>query len=172
MKLINVNWYSIFYWLSIADNARDFFITFITIFTVISVLATICFIVGRDECMECPKDGLGERSKKWMWWAYPFMILFWAMYILTPSKTDTMLIIAGGSVGNFITSDSSSKQIPSDITKFLHLRLEKYVSDLSNSDREVIGIAPKTNKENFLDKAKDLSKEELIDYLKKDTTLK
>lgn len=171
MKFLDINWYSIFYWLSVADNAKAFFVTFITIFTSISVIATLCFMVGRDADGECPKDGLAERAKKWMWWSYPFTIFFWSLFIFTPSKTDTLLIIAGGSMGNFLTTDSSSKKIPADITKFLHRELMSKTESLSENAKAELGLQPKTPKETLLEKAKDLTKEELIEYLKTDTTL-
>ncbi len=108
---MTTNWYKIFYWLTVADNFKSLFITLIVIFMIICVIATFWFVFDRET--NTLKATLGaERAKRWMWWSYPLCILFWALYIATPSKSDTLLIIAGGSVGNFVTSDSSSRQIP------------------------------------------------------------
>lgn len=164
------NWYKIFYWLTVADNAKAMFITFIVIFTLISVITTICFIVGREDDMAAENDSLAERSKKWMWWSYPFMILFWTLYVFTPSKSDTLLIIAGGAVGNFVTSDSASKAIPSDITNFLHTKLQVEIAGANDEVKRSLGV--QSPKEKLIDKAKELTKEQLIEYLSNDSTLK
>ena len=83
------------------------------------------------------------------------------------------MIVAGGAVGNFITTDTSAKSIPSDITKFLHLSLNKEIEDLQKEVktdiRKELGV--QTEKDKFIDKVEKLSKEELIEYLKRDTTL-
>lgn len=161
MKLLTIDWYRIFYWLSVADNAKTFFVAFIWVFTIISVVSTIGFFSNLR--MEC---------KKWMWWSYPFMVLFWGAYVFTPSKTDTLMIIAGGSVGNFLTSDSSSRQLPSDVTKFLHLKLKNEIDGIGDEARATLGIPEKTPKEKLLDKAKDFTKEQLIEAIKGDSTIK
>jgi hypothetical protein len=171
MRFLDVNWYSIFYWLSVADNAKAFFITLMVLFSIGCVISSLCFAFGREEDCTCPKGGMAERAKKWMWYCYPFAIFFWSLFIFTPSKTDTLLIIAGGATGNFLTTDSSSKKIPSDITKFLHMELIKKTESLSDETRTELGLKPKTAKDIFLEKAKDFSKEQLIEYLKSDTTL-
>lgn len=165
------NWYAIFYWLTVADNAKAFFITFICIFTAISLAATLTFICCRRGADLTASDkSAGERAKKWMWWSYPFMILFWALFIFTPSKLDALFIIAGGSATTFLTSDSSAKKIPADITNFVHRKLQSYTTSLDPEVKAELGI-PKTAKESFLDKAKSLTKEELIDLIKTDTTV-
>lgn len=164
MKLLTINWYSIFYWLSVADNAKTFFVAFIWIFTIVSVIATIAFFTINDDEK--------KEARKWIMWSYPFMMLFWGLYIFTPSKTDTLMIIAGGSVGNFLMSDSSSKQLPSDVTQFLHLRLKKEIDGINDDAKESLGIPKKTPKEKLLDKAKDFTKEQLIEAIKGDSTIK
>ena len=165
MKLLTINWYSIFYWLSVADNATTFFVAFIWVFTAVSVIATIAFFA-------IDIDVEKKEARKWMWWSYPFMVLFWGAYVFTPSKTDTLMIIAGGSVGNFLTTDSSSQKLPSDITQFLHLRLKKEIDGIGDEARVSLGLPQKTPKEKFLDKAKDFTKEQLIEAIKSDTTVK
>ena len=81
--------------------------------------------------------------------------------------------MAGGAVGNFITTDTSSRAIPADITKFLHLSLNKEIEDLSKevkSDiKKELGI--QTPKDKLLDKVEKLTKDELIEFLKNDSTI-
>jgi hypothetical protein len=95
--------------------------------------------------------------------------MFWFLYLFTPSKGDTLLIIAGGAVGNFVTSDSSSKAIPSDITNFIHMKLKAEMINVDDDIKRQLDV--QSPKEKFMDKVKDLSKEQLIEYLQKDTTL-
>ncbi len=158
-----MNFYKIFYWLTVADNFKQFFITGIVIFMLVCLVSTISYFLFYDE-----KENQ-KMSRKWMWWGFPFCILFWFLYLFTPSKSDTLLIIAGGAVGNFVTSDSSSKAIPADISRFLHVKLQAEIEKSSDEVKKQLGI--QSPKEQFMDKVKDLTKEQLIEYLKKDTTL-
>lgn len=84
-----------------------------------------------------------------------------------------MLIVAGGAVGNFITTDTSSRAIPADITKFLHLSLNKEIDDLQKEVktdiRKELGV--QSEKDKFIEKVEKLSKEQLIEFLKNDTTI-
>lgn len=165
------NWYAIFYWLTVADNAKVFFITFICIFTAIAVAATLTFICARSpEDLSAKVGGVGERAKKWMWWSYPFMILFWGLFIFTPSKLDVLFILAGGSATTFLTSDSSAKKIPADITNFVHRKLQSYTTSLDADTKAELGI-PKTPREQLVDKIKKLTKDQsVIDLITNDTT--
>jgi hypothetical protein len=162
------NWYKIFYWLTVADNFKNFFVTMIVLFMITSVISTICYLVnGLSDDSDSKR--YQTNSRKWMWWSYPFCIMFWFLYLFTPSKGDTLLIIAGGAVGNFVTSDSSSKAIPSDITNFSHMKLKAEMINVDDDIKRQLDV--QSPKEKFMDKVKDLSKEQLIEYLQKDTTL-
>ena len=89
---------NLFYWLTVADNAKLFFGWFIALFTIISVVSLLCVIGFRLD------EGNDSDNVKfwtpWARWSVPFMILFWALYIFTPSKKDSLLIIAGGGAMN------------------------------------------------------------------------
>ncbi len=160
-----MNWYSIFYWLTVANNARAFFITFVVIFTLVFVIAMIISFISLSE----GDDSTHKASKPWIWYSTPFMIVFWALTVFTPNKSDTLLIIAGGAVGNFITSDSSSRAIPADISSFLHIKLQEEIASSTDELKKTLGA--QTPKEKFIDKAKDLTKEEIIELLQNDTTV-
>ena len=183
-----MNWYSIFYWLTVADSVKSFFDATSDIFTTFSIILFIILIIAiigkavqssenNDETDEEEKNDANVRSwEKIRKYAqkifYPFLVISlitWFGYVMTPTKKDCLLIVAGGAVGNFITSDSTARQLPGDITKFLHLSLQKEITELGAEGRKEIGI--KTPKEKLLDKAVDMTKEELIEYLKSDSTL-
>lgn len=156
----------LFYWLVVADNAKTMFMTFMVIFTIISGLSTLCFIFGREDIndnLKCPPGGVAERDKKWMWYGYPFMILFWTLFLFTPSKKDSLLIVAGGGTLNFLTTDSTAKQIPHELSNFV-------VTELKNMAREnEIDLNLKEQKQKIIDEAKTLPTDQLLEKLKTDT---
>lgn len=172
-----MNWYKLFYWLTVADNAKSFFVVFIIIFTGISLVSTIINFVCRGKEFDSTstddevKDAkiAAKASRKWIMWSYPFMVIFWALYVFTPSKTDSLIIICGGAVGNFITSDSSSAKIPADLTRYLHMSFEKEIMDLDSDTKQQLGL--QTPKEKFTSKLQDMTKEQIIEYLKTDSTV-
>lgn len=166
-----MNWYKIFYWLTVADNAKTFFVVFIVVFTAVTAISTVSYFIfsGADGGQDKSDKDNQRMSRKWIWYSTPFTILFWALYIFTPSKTDSLIIITGGVIGNFLTTDSSSAKIPADLTRYLHLSFQKEISDLDPETKKQLGLS--TPKENFTDKLKDMTKEQIIDYLKTDTTL-
>lgn len=183
-----MNWYDVFYWISRADDVKGFFdgasntfMTFTCIFFVILIIAHIGKAVSiSDEDVKTKEDE--EKNSLIRAWElvkryslklfYPFLILTvitWAIYVFVPSKKDALFILAGGAVGNFLTKDSAAKQLPSDITSFLHLSLKKETEDLTADAKRELGI--ETPKDRLLEKAKDMTKEELINYIKADTTV-
>lgn len=160
-----MNWYKIFYWLTVADNVKTVFLVLAVACGIFTIIATI----GAYGAFENPYKEWESFSKR----VYKVMVIIFLLsgllWTFTPSKTDCLLIIAGGSVGNFITSDSSSRAIPADITKFLHLKLQDQI--LSSSDDIKRQLNMQSPKEKLMDKVKDLTKEQLIDYLKNDSTI-
>jgi hypothetical protein len=155
------NYSKLFYWLTVADNAKSFFIVFIIIFTLISVIATIAYLANGSNA-----DENGQMmSRKWMWWSYPFMLLFWTLFIFTPSKRDSLLIIAGGQTLNFLTTDSTARQIPHELTSFV-------VTELKNMAEEAkVELGIMSEKDRILDEAKKMTTEELIEKMKTDPNL-
>ena len=163
-----MNYIKLFYWLVIADNARDMFITFTVIFTIIAIISTLCFIFGRkdDGYLTCPNDGLAERSKKWIWFSYPFLILFWGLYIFTPSKKDALLIVAGGGTLNFLTTDSTAKKIPHEMSNFILTELK----NMAVENQVELNIKDQKNK--ILEETKKMNSEELLQKMKSDSIFK
>jgi hypothetical protein len=152
-----MNWYKLFYWLTVADNAKTMFITFTAIFTCIAVLSTIAYFLNHDE------DDNQRMSRKWMWWSYPFMILFWSLFLLTPDRKDALLIIAGGGTMEFLTTDSTAKQIPHELSNFV-------VTELRNMGAEAkVEFGIQNQKEKILDEAKKMTSEQLLEKMKVDS---
>lgn len=167
-----MNYKLIFYWLTVADNARTLWMWGCIIFTIIAGLATIVNIWNRSIEIEpitsqSSKDeakAVAVQARSWMKWAYPFAFLFWALYVLTPSKRDALLIIAGGETLNFLTTDSSANQIPKELSNFVVSELRSMASDAK------VELNLNNAKEQVLQKAKQMSTEELLSTMKSDST--
>lgn len=164
-----MNWYSIFYWLTVADNARSFFWFFAVIFSIIAMAATITFLFN-----------LGDRSieednrkvcKHWMFWAYPFVILFWCGIIFTPSKRDALLIVAGGGTMEFLASDSTAKKLPHDMLVFVQSELKSMAAEAKVEFLEASGkVSIEQVKQNIREEAKKMTTDEVLAKMKADTT--
>lgn len=162
-----MNYTKLFYWLTVADNAKTMFVVFICIFTVISFIATLgyLFSIHSDGFnRQTDEDKVNQRmARKWMWWSYPFMILFWSLYVFTPDKRDALLIVAGGTTMNFLTTDSTAKQIPHELTSFV-------VTELKNMAKNAeVDLNIGSQKDKILDEAKDMSATELMEKMKVDS---
>jgi ABC-type Fe3+ transport system permease subunit len=176
-----MNWYKIFYWLSIADTLNTVFQTIAIILCVASVIAVIGYFTSSNYASEhLSRYGQEDKDYKgWMVWVkawrrtftmcFTFCLICTALNVFIPSKKDALMIIAGGAVGNFLTTDSSSKAIPADITRYLHKSLQNEIKDLDEDTRRELGV--QTPKEKLADKLEELTKEQIIELLKKDSTV-
>ena len=157
-----MNWYKLFYWLTVADNAKTFFIVGIVIFTAIAVVATIINLVcgpGADD-----NESASKKARRWIMWSYPFAILFWSLFIFTPSRKDALFIVAGGGTMTFLTSDSTAKQVPHELINFVTSELQEMASDAKVS----LGI--NNQKQKLIDEAKGMTSEQLMEKMKTDTS--
>lgn len=167
-----MNYTKLFYWLAVADNARTLFGWGVAIFTTIAVVATIINIICRgkylsSETPESDKEDYLQTAKsarKWILWSYPFMFLWWALLVFTPSKKDALLIVAGGQTMNFLTTDSSAKQIPHELSNFVVTELKNMAADAK------VDLNIANQKEKILNEAKNMTTDELIQKMSVDTT--
>lgn len=184
MQLLDINWYQIFYWLTVSDSVKKFFDTTSNIFSWFAILSFVFMVVckvfsavqiSEDELKNEEEEKVNPTYRAWVVVRklatpvfYVFLtlsILTWVGYVFTPTKKDCLLIVTGGAVGNFLTKDSSAKALPADLTSYLHLSIQKEISELNSND-----VALPSKKKTFLDKAKDLTKEELYEAIKNDTS--
>jgi uridylate kinase len=92
------------------------------------------------------------------------MIFFWSLYIFTPSKKDALLIVAGGQTLNFLTTDSTAKQIPHELSNFVVTELKNMAKDAA------VDLNISSQKDKILEKAKNMTAAELMSEMKKDST--
>lgn len=166
-----MNFYKLFYWITIAEKVQNFTLAIAIAATVVMAIGIIaCFgqrmiTAGDNGGVENDKTKMFMGAFMRMWKIpLPIFITCWLLYILIPSKSDTVLIIAGGAVGNFVTSDSSTRALPSELTLFLRTKIQ----ELTHDAKEDMGILD--SKGQKLNELKELTKEQIIERLKKDTT--
>ena len=163
--LLETDWYRVFYWFTVADNVKLITGILSVVFGIYFVIAVACALGATEDNWRSWEKG--SKRVFFMFSSMFFICVF--MWMLLPTKKDALIIITGGAVGNFVTKDSSSRAIPGDLTKFLHLYMKKEIEDLSSDTRAELGL--QTPKETLVDKLKTLTKEEIIERLKNDTTL-
>lgn len=163
-----MNWYKIFYLFSLADKIN-------CTFFVLALICSIIFLITLFTTI-ATVDGMWTKEvwatwRKWAWRSAIFSLIAWSLWAFIPNKKDMVLIIAGGAVGEFITTDSSARQLPSDITNFLHTAIQNEIGDmkLDQAVKQELGI--ETPKEKFVSKLQDMTKEQIIQYLQTDTTV-
>ena len=136
-----MNWYQIFYWLTVADNARTFFGWMCALFTIVAVFSTIFYFASLEDDAEFAE----KVSSKWVKYSYPF------------------IIIAGGGTIEFLTSDSTAKKIPGEMSNFV-------LTEIKNMAKEAeVELDVKTAKEKVLEEAKQMTSEELINKISADS---
>lgn len=158
MILNTINYTKFFYWLTVADNAKVMFKTFLNIFTLIVIISTIVWIFASM----CDEDNTRYGARKWIFWSTPIMIIFWSLFIFTPSKKDALFIVAGGGAINYFTTDSTAKQIPAEFSNFVLTQIKSMSQDVN------IDIDVKTAKEKVIESAKQMTAEELLEKIKLD----
>ena len=157
---------ALFYWLTVADNAKIFFWTFAIIFTIVSCIAVLAYLFTSESYQSEDDKKAQAMSRKWVWYSMPFTILFWAFVIFTPSRKDALLIVAGGTTLDYLSQDSTARQLPKELINFVSVELRNLASETG------VQLQINSKKEEMMDKVKDLSAKELIDLMKQDTTYK
>jgi hypothetical protein len=152
-----MNWYAVFYLFSLADkiSAVSGALAIIT-----AVLLGITFVFALSG-LEMWDSSDWKIWRKFLYIFLPFTFFFSSVYMLVPDRKDMLLIIAGGSVGQFVATDENAKQIPADVARFLRHEIVNATADLGDSDkiRESLGIPQP-------DTLKNMTKEQLIKIIK------
>ena len=130
-----MSWYTIFYLLSIIQNLKNASAIIWGISLAAWIVFTIVWMHNRHEVAYYEKK---EDSYEFQWVRMssrlikiflPVFLVFLTIFIFTPNRNGILLIVAGGSVGEFITSNEDAKQIPAEITNWLKLELEHEIQE-------------------------------------------
>lgn len=178
-----MNWYNTFYWVTRADSVKDFFDSTSNIFTCFAVLSFIAVVFmssfakstisdNNIKTEEEEKTNPDVRGFKLMrrYFATIFYctlglsLVTWAGYVFTPTKKETLLIIAAGGTMQYLTTDSTAKQIPHELSTFVVTELKSMAKDVQVD----LGIA--TQKDRILEQAKSMTAEQIMERMKSDTT--
>lgn len=162
-----MNWYKIFYWISVADNIKSWLDTLSNVATWIIVISFLVWII-LSICRSIEMSDKGESDdykaftianillKKIFYTFLIIGIVSWGGWAFMPSKKDALIIVAGGTVGNFITRDSSAKQIPSEVMTLLRDKIRSEIKEIHLNDIS----------DTVKDTLESKSKEELIKLLR------
>lgn len=166
MILLETNFYKLFYWITVSEGVKSLSETLSILLCVITIISGIGYFASTNSLSQYATAGApseqGTKFNEWKVWrdAYrkifclvlPFCVLFTLLSIFIPSKKDAIIIVAGGAVGNFIMSDSTSKQIPAELTLLVREKIKSEILELKNPL--------------IVDTLKEKTKEELIELLK------
>jgi len=177
-----MNWYNIFYWVTRGDSIKDFFDTssnIFTFFTIVSFIVVVVCTIGAgvqvstsktsndDEDKSDPEIRAWQKTRKYSSYLfYPFLVLCiitWLGYVLTPTKKEALLILAGGGTMNYLTTDSTAKKLPHEMTNFVVTELKSMAKDAQVE----FGIA--NQKEKILEEAKQMTTDQLLEKMKVDS---
>lgn len=122
-----MNWYFIFYLIAMINNFSN---TFLTLWIIAAVVLTVTSIVWifNEESIESDGRKIGheirDKTKMIMKIALPVFVVFISLYLFTPNRNSMLLIVSGGSVGEFIRADTNAQKIPSEIFEYLRGELK------------------------------------------------
>jgi len=155
-----MDYIKLFYWLTVVDGFKHVLLGVLIIFGILLALNVILKLVSFIESDE----DLNDRCSKPLRWIIPIFSICLLTHAFIPSKKDTLLIIGGGTTMNYVTTDSTCKQIPKELSTFVISELKAMSADAKTS----LGVADQQNK--LLDEAKKMSSKELIEKMKNDTS--
>lgn len=158
-----MNYTKLFYWLTVADNSKAFFVWMIVILTILVLVTIIAYFMGFDSDIKKDNPNQSIESKFWFRWFMPFLIVFWLLYVFTPTKKDALLIVAGGQTLNYLSNDSTARAIPHEALNFVVTELRCMSSDLK------LNLNIQTQKEKILDEAKAMTGIELMNKMNTDS---
>lgn len=190
-----MNWYKIFYALTVSDGVKSFFDTTSNIFTFFAVLSFIALVIisvfkAATAAENKIKDDASEKvdpetrtfAKARVWVRNFFYVMLglslvtWVGWAATPTKKDCVMIIAGGGIATFLTSDTNARKIPAELTKLSVVAIQSWqdqIKDMSIEDKKAIGIQTpeEKKKEDLKQKLVGMTKEEIIKFIEGDSTL-
>lgn len=187
-----MNWYNIFYWLTVSDGVKTFFDhasnTFM-IFTIISLIILVGVTIWRTVVVSEKKLTNTEEEKvepefraaekvrvyirNFFYTCLGLTLFTWLAWAMIPSKKDCIMIITAGTIGNFLQSDTNARKLPADLMKLGHVAIQSWedqIRTIPQEEREAIGVkteAEKQKETELADKIKDLAKSYTKEQLNK-----
>lgn len=122
--MIFASWYTLFYLFTVLDK-----VSFL-----LAGLTVACAVGTGVSLMAYSESYTSEKEKLFSKWAKVFVtcgLIFLITNVLLPDKKDMLLIVAGGSVGEFVSHNEDAKAIPSEVTKWLRAELKSATAELN-----------------------------------------
>ena len=209
-----MNWYSIFYALTVSDGVKSFFDVSSNIFSWFAVLSFLALIgvsiaksimvsenmLKNEEEEKVDPDtrslvtarvyaksptrttaGNGIKGiRNFFYLMLGLALVTWTGWVLTPTKKDCVMIIAGGGIATFLTSDTCARKIPSELMKLGVVSIQSWqdqIKDMKPEEKVALGIqtpeekAVAKKKDDLVSKVGKMTKEEIVNWLKSDTTI-
>jgi hypothetical protein len=132
-------WYFIFYLIAMAENLSVAFLTLWIIAGIIAVVAFLFWTFRPDEgdpddknVSTSEEEGrmIGQRSRKLMRIFVPMFAIFLTLYLFIPNRNSLILIVAGGTVGQFLEEDENAREIPSEIFNLLKMEIQQEIQEI------------------------------------------
>jgi len=169
------NWYQVFYWLTVADGVKSFFdvasniATWFWVFSLIFYIVMIAFSLSNESKNDegkVEKDVLKFRKMSgWIFWGFSILSLVtWFGYVAVPTKKDAVMILVGGSVVEFMTTDSVARQIPSELLILARNEIQSAAAEAK------VDLGIQSQKDKILQEAKNMSTADLMEKMKSDST--
>jgi hypothetical protein len=153
-----MNYQKLFYWMSVADQAKTFFMI---VAVIASIIGLVSFLIALGAFSEDYDDK--AKARKWVFFSWPIWIIFWGLWIFTPDKKDALFIVAGGGAMNYLSQDSTAKQLPHELLEFTKVNLQNLAADAK------VQLGIQSQKEKILDEAKNMTSAEILDRMKIDS---
>lgn len=177
-----MNWYQIFYLVSLGDGLISFFDTLSNWMTFFAIVSFIFYAIMWGASVasyndEGPiTDEYSSKAKGFrrlrrfsgvMFWSFLLLtIISWLGYVAIPTKKESLLIIAGGGAMQYLTTDSVGKQLPKEAMNFVVTELKQ----LSKEAQVELGVM--SEKDKILESAKTMTSEQLLEKMKVDSNFR
>lgn len=153
---------SLIYWITVASNVKLILGWFAIIFTIIAVLSIIGKYITKTDANEAFNID-AKLNHRWCIFTSIMALTTLLSWSLLPSKKDALIILAAGSTLDYVTSDSTAREIPREVFSYVKTELQTLTSEL-NLKQETI-----KTKETILNEATNLNPKELIEKMKSDS---
>ena len=166
-----MNWYSALYWFTRLNAINTVELVFAIAALVATAITLIWWASARDDAYRSDLSNVDKRFKK-PTFQFLFLTLFmWLLFILTPTKKDAALIVAGGAIGTYIQKDTTIRQIPKEILDYVRAELKAYTAKAitETSKADVENNVLKDVKEQLVQKIRNSSNDEALKMLNDST---
>jgi hypothetical protein len=153
---------SLIYWITVASNVKLILGWFAIIFTVIAAISIIGKYIEKTSANEAFEID-AKLNHKWCIFTSIMALIVLLSWASLPSKKDALIILAAGSTLDYVTSDSTAREIPKEVFNYVKTELQTLTSEL-NLKKETI-----KTKETILNEAANLTPKQLIEKMKSDS---